>query len=161
MKLYEITSKALKLFDSEDITDEQYQERESEIVELLNSKSENLIGFVRNKQSDIDALSREIDRLRIKKDAEEKKLKNFTEYVKRNMEVMGVKKVDTKIGTLSLAKNPASVRIVYPEKVPEEWIKYKMTAEPHKQAILQNFKETGEVIPGCEIVTDGTSLRIR
>ena len=77
------------------------------------------------------------------------------------MERNGITKIETELGTLSIAKSPATVEVIDQEQVPDEFLRIKTSIEVDKTAIKKNFKETGEVPDGIKIVTDNTSLRIK
>ena len=87
-------------------------------------------------------------------------MNRFKDYVKDNMQALGIEKIETPIGTLRVQKNPISVEITDEQLVPDEYKKEKITISVDKTAIKNNFKETGEIIPGTKIVTSKTSLRV-
>lgn len=57
-----------------------------------------------------------------------------------------------------LAKSPAKVDVLDESQVPPQFIK--QTISVQKDKILEHFRKTGEVVPGVEIVTDNTHLRV-
>ena len=67
----------------------------------------------------------------------EKKLDKFYQYVKENMERLGL------------------------EEIPTEFKKEVTTMQIDKVAIKNHFKDTGEIVPGTRIINDKTSLRIK
>ena len=77
------------------------------------------------------------------------------------MERLGITKMDTELGTLSIAKNPLSVEIENEDEIPTEFKQEIVTIKIDKTAIKNHFKETGEVVSGVQIVDDKTSLRIK
>lgn len=83
------------------------------------------------------------------------------EYIKECMENADVLKVETTLGTLSIAKNPISVEIINEDEIPSEFKQEVITTKIDKKAITDNFKTTGELIPGVQINTNKTSLRIK
>ena len=91
----------------------------------------------------------------------ESKLDKFKQYVKENMERLGITKMETELGTLSIAKNPLSVEIENEDEIPAEFKQEIVTIKIDKTAIKNHFKETGEVVSGVQIVDDKTSLRIK
>ncbi len=91
----------------------------------------------------------------------ENKLDKFKQYVKDNMDILGITKMDTELGTLSIAKNPMSIEIENEKEVPETFKQQIITTKIDKTAIKNYFKETGELIPGIKIIDDKTSLRIK
>ena len=62
---------------------------------------------------------------------------------------------------MSIAKNPISVEIVNEDEIPSEYKQEVVTTKVDKKAIADNFRDTGEIIPGVNINTQNTSLRIK
>lgn len=163
-KLYEITNNFVELMDKVEtgkITEEEYNKLGEELALELKNKSENLIGFAKDLEMFIDGAKTEEKRIAELRKSAENKLERFKEYVKTNMEVLGVDKVQTGIGTLSISKNPISVEIVDEDKIPAEYKSIVQTIKVDKKAIADNFKATGELIEGVKINAENTSLRIK
>ena len=158
--LYDIRTKIVELATKDELNDEESFELETLITQELNNKSVNIIGFVRNREMTDFALDAEIERLQKIKKANTEKMNRFKDYVKDNMQALGIEKIETPIGTLRVQKNPISVEITDEQLVPDEYKKEKITISVDKTAIKNNFKETGEIIPGTKIVTSKTSLRV-
>lgn len=91
----------------------------------------------------------------------ENKLDNFKQYVKECMEQNGIKKIETGLGTISIAKNPISIEIENEEEVPDEFKTIITTTKIDKTKIKDNFKETGEIPDGVKINTENTRLQIK
>ena len=161
LSLYEITSSFPTLMESEEITEEDKKKIEEELTLLLQKKSQNIIGYTKNIELTINAMKEEEDRITSNRKALENKLTRFKQYVKECMENNGITKIETGLGTLSIAKSPASVEIIDEKAVPNEFKQEIVTTKIDKIAIKNHFKETGEVVPGVQIVDDKTSLRIK
>ena len=161
LSLYEITSAFPKLMEQEDITDEVKQQIEQELTTLLQQKSQNVIGYTKNIELTIEAMKTEETRMAENRKALENKLKKFKEYVKNCMENNNIEKIETELGTLTIAKNPPSVEIFNKNVIPEEFKKVETTIKVDKTAIKNHFKQTGEIVAGVDIATDNTSLRIK
>lgn len=164
LKLYEVTDKFITLFEkaqTEELTEEEIQEQGNELALALKNKSQNIIAYDREMQLTTIALDTEIKRLTELKKAIENKSEKFKEYVKNNMEKLGVEKIETAIGNLSIKKNPPSIEILSEEDVPSEFKKEKLTITIDKTAIKKHFNETGEIIPGTTVITDKTRLEIK
>ena len=91
----------------------------------------------------------------------ENKLSKFKEYVKGCMENNSITKIETGLGTLTIAKNPISVEIVNEDEIPNEYKTEVTTVKIDKTKIKKDFKETGEIPAGVNIQTENTSLRIK
>lgn len=164
LTLYKITNKFAELMDmaeNGELTEEQYNELGEQLALELQQKGSGIIGYTQNEEALIDAVDMQIKRLQEFKKSKQSKLEKFKQYVKENMECLGITKMDTELGTLSIAKNPMSVEIENEEEIPEEFKQEVITVKIDKTAIKNYFKTTGELIAGVKIVDDKTSLRIK
>lgn len=161
LSLYEITNAFPALMESEEITEEDKNKIEAELTMLLQQKSQNIIGYTKNIELTIEAMEEEEDRISSNRKALENKLTRFKQYVKECMENNGITKIETGLGTLSIAKSPVSVEIINEEAIPSEFKQEIVTVKVDKTKIKNNFKETGEIPDGVNIITTNTSLRIK
>ena len=161
LSLYEITNAFPALMESEEITAEDKNKIEAELTMLLQQKSQNIIGFIKNKEAMIDAKKSEEKRLKESREKDEKQIERFKQYVKECMENNGIIKIETGLGTLSIAKSPASVEIINEDAIPSEFKQEVVTVKIDKTKIKNNFKETGEIPDGVNIITTNTNLRIK
>lgn len=161
LSLYEITSGFPALMENEEISEEDKKKIEDELEILLQQKSQNIIGYTKNIELTINAMKEEEKRIADNRKALENKMARFKDYVKECMEKNGITKIETELGTLSIAKSPASVEIVNEDEVPSEFKQEVVTVKIDKTKIKNNFKETGEIPAGVNIVTTNTNLRIK
>lgn len=164
LTLYNITNKFTRLMDKVqegELTEEEYNELGEELALQIQQKGSNIIGYTKNIELTINAMKEEEKRLSDGRKLLENKLEKFKQYVKDNMERLGITKMDTELGTLSIAKNPVSVEIENESEVPKEFKQEVITTKIDKTAIKNHFKETGEVIAGVKMIVDKTSLRIK
>lgn len=159
--LYTITNAFPMLMENEEITLENKQKIEEELTVLLQQKSQNTIGYIRNIELTVEAMKNEEKRISEQRKVLENKVSKFKEYVKECMENNGLLKIDTELGSLTIAKNPMSVEIENEDEIPSEFKQEIITTKIDKTAIKNHFKETGEIVPGTSIVDDKTSLRIK
>ena len=161
LSLYQITNAFPALMESEEITPEDKAKIEEELTILLQQKSQNIIGYTKNIELTINAMKEEEDRIASNRKTLENKLTRFKQYVKECMENNGITKIETGLGTLSIAKSPVSVEIVNEEAIPNNFKQEIVTVKVDKTKIKENFKETGEIPDGVNIVTTNTNLRIK
>lgn len=164
LTLYKITNKFAELMDmaeNGELTEEQYNALGEQLALELQQKGSGIIGYTQNEEAFIEAVDFQIKRLQDLKKARQNKLEKFKQYVKENMDRLGIIKMDTELGTLSISKNPMSVEIENEEEIPEEFKQQVITVKIDKTAIKNHFKATGEIIPGTRIIDDKTSLRIK
>lgn len=164
LSLYNITNKFVEIMDKAEegeITEEEYNKLGEELAIELQEKSTSIIGYILNENALIDAVDIQIKRLQDIKKAKQNNVDNFKKYVKENMEKLGLSKVETEIGTISVVKSPMSVEIVDEDKIPSEYKKVIQEIKIDKTKIKEHFKETSEVIKGVKILTENTNLRIK
>ncbi len=161
LSLYNITSAFPMIMEQEEMAPELKEELERELTILLQEKSQNIIGYVRNMELTVDAMKTEEKRISEQRKGIENKIEKFKNYVKECMERNGFSKIDTGLGSLAIAKNPMSLEIENEDEIPIEFKQEIVTTKIDKTAIKKHFKETGEIIPGTIIVDDKTSLRIK
>ena len=164
LTLYNITNKFAELMDraeNGELTEEEYNKLGEELALELQNKSSNIIGYVRNSELLIEAMKAEEKRISDMRKAGEAKLEKFKQYVLENMERLGLSKIQTELGALSVSKNPMSVEIENEDEIPSEFKQEVVTTKIDKTAIKNHFKETGEIVPGTRIIDDKMSLRIR
>ena len=164
LTLYNITNKFAELMDmaeNGELTEEQYNALGEQLTLELQQKGSGIIGYTQNEEAFIEAVDFQIKRLQDLKKARQNKLEKFKQYVKENMDRLGITKMDTELGTLSIAKNPMSVEIENEEEIPKEFKQQVITTKIDKTAIKNHFKATGEIKPGTRIIDDKTSLRIK
>ena len=160
LSLYQITSSFPKLIE-EEMSEEDKKEVKKELTELLQQKSQNLIGYIRNIELTIEAMKNEEKRISEQRKVLESRLTKFKEYVKECMEQNGFTKIETQLGALSIVKNPISVEIYHEAQIPDEYKTKVIEIKVDKTAIKKALKETGEIIPGTRIINNKTSLRIK
>lgn len=161
LSLYQITGAFPALMESEEITEEDKNKIEAELTMLLQEKSQNIIGYLRNNELTIEAMKAEEKRISDVRKALENRNNKFKEYVKECMENNGITKIETGLGTISVAKSPVSVEIINEEAIPSEFKQEIVTVKIDKMKIKENFKETGEIPDGVNIITTNTNLRVK
>ena len=164
LTLYNITNRFTDLMDKAqngEITEEEYNELGFEIAQELQTKGANVIGYIRNTELLIEAMKAEEKRIADTRKTGEAKLEKFKQYVLENMERLGLSKIQTELGALSVSKNTMSVEIENEDEIPSEFKQEVVTTKIDKTAIKNHFKTTGEIIPGTKIIDDKMSLRIK
>ena len=95
-------------WETGEISDE-LEYAEKELQEVLNNGIETLCKILSNKQSSIESLKSEIERLTEKKKLEEKRLERLEEYISSLFEKTGKTKIEAGTFTLSFRK---SVKVI-------------------------------------------------
>lgn len=164
LSLYNIANKFVELMDKAqegELTEEEYNQLGEELALELQNKSANIIGYIKNSESFLEAIKSEEKRLSEMRKTGEARLEKFYQYVKENMEKLNLSEIPTELGTLKIAKNPMSVEIENEDEIPSEFKQEVTTVKIDKTAIKNHFKETGEVVAGTRIVDNKTSLRVK
>jgi hypothetical protein len=165
MKLYELADNynALKsLLDEDGATEEAVKGQLQIIEENFNAKAENIGKVILSLDSDTVALAEEIKRLSARKQATERKADWLKSYLLTEMLNTKTDKIKGQLLTVSVRNNPPSVNIVNPDLIPEAYRRIiPETWQPDKTAILLAVKNMGEIVPGCEIITDKKSLSVK
>lgn len=162
-KLYEL-SKELQTINDEIITAEgeinpQLEVRLDQVNLQINEKAQGLRKWMAMIAADKSAINAEIDRLINLKRLSGNLETRLMDYMKKNMEVADLKKIETPIGTFRIQKNPPSVEIV-PEAIPDDFMRViPEKREPDKKKILDALQE-GYDVPGAKLITDKTHLRV-
>jgi hypothetical protein len=165
MKLYELSERynALACLLDEDGADEEGLKGQIALIqEEFKDKAESIGKIILSQTGEIQTVQTELDRLTNRKRILETKTEWMKGYLLNEMVMSGVGQIKGNIVTLSLRTNPPSCNVVNPALIPEEYRRIiPQTWQPDKLKILQTVKLTGEVIPGCQIVTDKKSLSVR
>ena len=164
LSLYNITNKFVELMDKAqdgELTEEEYNELGNVLAQELQNKSSNIIEYIKNSESLLEAMKVEEKRLAEIRKKGEKKLDKFYQYVKENMERLGLMEIPTELGKLKITKNPMSIEIENEDEIPSEFKKEVVTTQIDKAAIKNHFKDTGEIVPGIRIIDNKASLRIK
>ena len=161
LKLYEIKNGFLDLNEKEELSEEERQEIGMQLADALQTKSNNIIAYYQDQNTLLNAIDEEIKRLQEYKKITKNKIDRYKEYVKSNMDLLGLEKISTDLGVISIAKSPISVEILDEQQIPDEYKEVVTTIKVDKKKIADNFKETGEIIDGVNIITNNTNLRIK
>jgi len=113
-------------------------------------------------KADAETLKLEEQRLSKRRHTIEAKSEWLETYLKNELTNTGVDNVKGTLVTVSLRKNPVSVNILNAEAIPEIYrVVIPESWQPDKKAILTQFKNTGEIVDGCEIINDKKHLEIK
>lgn len=159
--LYDIKNKFVELANRDDLSEEEAKELCTILAQELTEKSANIIYHIRNSELNIEAVDKEIARLQEIKKMATSRLDKFKSYVELNMTQLGIQEINTPVGKMSFRKLPASVEIVNEDLIPTEYIRTKTETSVDKKAILEAYRENGEIVYGTRIVTDKVKLNIK
>lgn len=135
------------------------EELQQGIETTLKEKSADIVKYYKNRDSLVESIDKEIKRLQEMKKIGEKKQDSFKNYIKMCMEKMGVKKIETPNGNISLRKTPESVELIDEEIIPEKF-KTIVQVEKISKTDIKKALQEGEEVPGA-ILKRGMSISIK
>jgi hypothetical protein len=160
MKLYELSNAYNQLLESmEDEDDDAVRDTLESISEAFEEKAINICKLIRLKESEIELIDKEVDRLESRKDSLIRSSHWLKKYLISEMERTGKDKIKTPIFNVTVATNPPSVKVVSELDIPKAFMRMKVSEYVDKQAIKEAI-EQGEEVPGVELVRN-KSLRVR
>ena len=122
---------------------------QNEIEVYLQDKSAGIVKYYKNRGYFIDVVDQEIKKLQALKKTAENKQNNFEKYIKMCMEKMGLSKIETENGSLSL-RNSESVFIENEKVIPKEFTTIVQEIKISKADIKKAIKE-GKIVPGASL----------
>lgn len=163
-KLYELTEAYMELMAQ--FEECESEEQEEELMTALNAinddiarKGDGIARMVRNLSADIAGYDTEIKRLTKLKTSANNLINRLKDHILFVMGIAGATELHTTIGKWRVQKNPPKAVVLDESKVPEEFY----VEQPPKlmtSLILQNWRDTGEIPEGCDIVqTEGVRFR--
>ena len=158
-KLYEISNEILALEDL-DLPEEQIKDTLEGLKGTFELKAESVGKFMRNLDSDIGAVDVEIKRLQARKKAMQNRKNSIREYLRLNMTQTGIKKISCPLFTITLAKGVPMAFVTDEESLPARYKEVVNTVKVNRLLLMQDLKK-GEQIPGAELGTSATSVRIK
>ena len=116
----------------------------NEIEDNIKDKADNVVRFIRNLESEANAIKEEEKRLAEMRKKREKQVENLKQYLFDFTKVADGQKIKGSIFTVSIKKNPASVVVDDLEAIPEEYKRVKTVVEANK-TLLKKVLKDGEV----------------
>jgi hypothetical protein len=124
-------------------------------------KAANIIRYELGLDGDAEAVKKEIARLQTSLRSIENRKEWMRGYLKRNMEATGITEIKHPLlPTISIAKNPPSVKIVDENILLAGYVEIRPTTHVDKKAILVALK-AGKEVSGAILVDDKTNLRVK
>ena len=156
MKLYEISKDIEAALVQED---EDFDSAKLEALKVdFEAKLEGCACVIKNLRAESDALNAEIKRLQARKAAVDNNARGLREYVKFQLERVKIRKLNAGIHKFGIQRNSfPSVAILDQDLIEKEYLKVEVNVD--RKAIGENFKDTGEILPGTEILLE-SHLRV-
>lgn len=132
---------------------------EAESGDLV-EKGKNVAAVFRNLESDAKQIKEAEQQLAERRKAIEKRAESLKHYLKTNMEIAGIPKIDCPWFVVSVAQNPESVTIDDESLIPRDYFKEIPATYQLDKALVKSAIKDGYDVPGARL-TRGTSLRIK
>ena len=162
-RLYEMTGRLLalaELLDDPFVPDDAVRDTIEAVEGEIEIKAEGILKFVANLDGDIKAIEYELQRLQGRKRVLENRQARLRDYLRHNMEVTGISRIECSLFLITLAKGRAVVLVENEDQVPEEYVVTTISKRLDKARILRDLK-AGQDIPGVTLGTSSPSLRIK
>ena len=163
MKLYALTDAYQSLWslvedDDSDLTI--IEEALQSVTDALEVKAGSIACFIRDLDDKAKIIKVEEERLYRRRKAIEAKRDGIKTYLMQAMDHMEMPKIKTKVYSISVQSNPATVAITDDTLIPDKYLTFVPSHyDVRKKDIIADWK-LGVVVPGTELV-QGRSLRIR
>lgn len=159
LSLYQIKNGFMELNNADDISEEDKIKISEQLNIALKEKSSDIIWYHFQNKDLIEQVDNEIKRLQAFKKFLLNRDERYNNYVMQNMKQLGIEKIETKGGSVQVAKSPLSVEITDENKIPTDFLKIEMVQKVDKNKIKEEFKKTGEVLDGVKYNTNNTYLK--
>jgi hypothetical protein len=154
ISLYELADEfKIALEELTDLDDEYILDTLESIQGEFKLKSINVAKFIRNLEHTAEGI-KEIERKQTdrRKNLEQKILR-LKEYLKSNLENVGLDKIENDELVIALQKNPHKVSIIDEQLIPKEYFEIQEQVSINKTKIKEDLKN-GIDIPGCEMIQE-------
>jgi hypothetical protein len=160
MNLYELTQQQLELkqhlmgmnLDEQTITDT----LEGSSLEI-SKKIENYGIVLRDRESFVDAIAKEIERLTERMNAEKKRIERTKNWLLSSIVALEIKQIECPLFTIAVQDNPPSVDVYNDKLIPAEYMRVPEpkppVPAPDKRLILADLK-AGKEVAGCVLKKD-------
>jgi len=163
-KLYDIAEQYKNIQEMVDSDDENMLVAIADTLEGIEAefqeKAQAVVSTAFNIESGIDAIDAHIKRLQERKKTIQAKSEWLRDYLKRNMELTGINKIECPLFTITLSKAPQQAEITDESLLPDDYVKVETKVSPKKAEILKALKE-GADVPGAILVDGSRRLTIR
>ena len=173
MKLYELTTEVRSLLSQLDgsgeallpeaiLSEDEIKARLDLFEGQFDFKAEQIAKMILELSAGITAYNDEVDRLNKHIVTLTNSKNSLLSYLKLNMEDVGKLKIKGDLVTITIRLNPASLEILDESQIPEQWWRIPPVPEKvvNKKAIIDNFRATGEIVPGTKVV-NATRVEIK
>lgn len=132
---------------------------EGESTDLI-EKGKNVAAVFRNLESDAKQIKEAEQQLAERRKAYEKRAESLKNYLKTNMEIAGIQKIECPWFVITLAQNPEAVTVDDEAVIPRDYFKEIPANFVLDKVLLKQAIKDGYTVPGAHL-SRGTCLRIK
>ena len=132
---------------------------EAESGDLI-EKGKNIAAVFRNLESDAKQIKEAEQQLAERRKAYEKRAESLKQYLKTNMEVAGINKIECPWFVITLAQNPEAVTVDDETAIPRDYFKEIPASYQLDKMLVKQANNDGFEVPGAHL-SRGTSIRIK
>lgn len=158
LKLYEIADEYRALLALMDSSEEDEIDEDSFLLALaalesdFNAKATNIACLIREITAESQAVTETAKALQTRAQRLDKRAALLRDYLHQQMQIIGLNNAADSRISVALKKNPPSVRVDTPDRIPAEYCRViPERVEPDKTAIKTALK-SGITIPGCALI---------
>lgn len=160
MKLYEISNEFQKIVDLIENCDEMSPELIEKLENVSDNASDkviNVAAYIKNLEAESVSMQIYLNNMRDRQDKVEKKIESLKEYLKYNMDLLKLNKVESTEFNVQLRANSFSLELFDQTSIPKEYYRVKETVTISKQDIIKDLK-IGCDVPGARFITTKSIL---
>lgn len=160
MKLYEISNEFQKIVDLIENCDEMTPELIAELESVSQDASAKVINigaFIKNLEAESQSMDSYIKNMQERQAKVDKKIESLKDYLKYNMDILKLNKVESPEFDVQLRANQYSLDLFDQALIPKEYIRVKESVSISKQDIIKDLK-VGCDVPGARFVTTKSVL---
>lgn len=158
------TLESLDCIEDEDERNDAIQLVNTQMTEEIQTKADNITKYQNHLNVQLDIVENEIKRLQDIKKYIQKKQKNMEDRVMYCMDLLGINKIETSHGNISVRNNPLSVDLQEGfdlDKIPQDFVRVKVTKDLDKNAVKDLYKTQGIKLDGIKYMEDKKSLQFK
>ena len=115
-------------------------------------KIEGCIIFIKELKAKRKALKEAQTEFRNREKSLERNQMQIQAYLIDMMKLLKMKRFDSDLHSVRIAKSPVSVEILDEDLIPEDFIIEEIVRKPSKSDLIQHYKDTGEEVEGIKIL---------
>jgi predicted nuclease with TOPRIM domain len=125
----------------------------------LKRKVDGVCRVLANLKGDAKKFRSEEERLGKRRKTLENDVARLESWVRDTMRLLDVAKVKTDTFSVTVSDGQPVVAVISEGEIPEEYFRVKRDVD--RQAVMQAYKQHGEIVRGCDIIPGKPVLRIR